>query len=250
MKTGYRIAEVATLAGVSAATLRYYEQIGLLPAAARTSSGYRMYDHSVVDRLAFISRAKQLGCSLEEIADLMIAWDGGECGPIQDRLRRLVADKRAAAEVEIAALRTLSEELRSAADALERHRPVGSCDDECGCLPVIANAATTAVTLGRKPVTANDIPIACTLSPHAAKDRVAEWQCFLDSSISSRSSIAGGIHLFFHASVDVAELMRLAVAEQDCCRFFAFAITVDHRGIGLDILGPTETLEPIFGAMP
>jgi MerR family transcriptional regulator, copper efflux regulator len=41
-KTGYRIAEVATLAGVTAATLRYYEQVGLLPAASRTSSGYRI----------------------------------------------------------------------------------------------------------------------------------------------------------------------------------------------------------------
>jgi MerR family transcriptional regulator, copper efflux regulator len=247
MKTGYRIAELATLAGVSPATLRYYEQIGLLPAASRNSSGYRMYDDSAVDRLAFISRAKQLGCSLEEIADLTIAWDGGECGPIQDRLRRLVADKRAAAEVEIAALRTLSDELSSAAQALERHRPIGSCDEECGCLPVVTNAVTTAVTLGRKPMTADDIPIACTLSPHAAKDRVAEWQRLLHGSVSSRSSVASGLHLSFHASVDATELMRLAVAEQDCCRFFSFAITVDHRGVGLDILGPNENLEPIFG---
>jgi MerR family transcriptional regulator, copper efflux regulator len=250
METGYRIAEVAALAGVSAATLRYYEQIGLLPAASRTSSGYRMYDDSAVDRLAFISRAKQLGCSLEEITDLTIAWEGGECGPIQDRLRELVAQKRADAEVEITALLTLSEELRAAAEALERHRPVGSCDDECGCLPVVATATTTAVTLGRKPVTADDIPVACTLSPAAAKDRVAEWQRLLDGSVASRSSIAGGIHLAFHAAVDVVELMQLAVAEQDCCRFFSFAITVDHRGVGLDIVGPTETLEPLFGATP
>jgi MerR family transcriptional regulator, copper efflux regulator len=250
MKTRYRIAEVAALAGVSAATLRYYEQIGLLPETSRTSSGYRMYDESAVDRLAFISRAKQLGCSLEEIADLTIAWDGGECGSIQDRLRQLVAQKRADAEVEITALRTLSEELRAAAEALERHRPVGSCDDECGCLPVVATATTTAVTLGRKPVTADDVPVSCTLSPAAAKDRVAEWQRLLDGSVASRSSIAGGIQLAFHATVDVVELMQLAVAEQDCCRFFSFAITVDHRGVGLDIVGPTETLEPLFGAMP
>ncbi len=250
MKTGYRIAEVASLAGVSTATLRYYEQIGLLPAASRTSSGYRMYDDAVVDRLAFISRAKQLGCSLDEIADLTIAWDGGECGPIQDRLRRLVGEKRAAAEVEIEALRTLSEELRSAADALERHRPIGSCDDECGCLPVVATATTTVVALGRKPVTGGDIPIACTLSANAAKDRVAEWQRLLDGCVSSRSSVVGGLHLSFHASVDVTELMRLAVAEEDCCRFYSFAITVDHRNIGLDVLGPIETLEPMFGVVP
>lgn len=250
MKTGYRIAQVATLAGVSAATLRYYEQIGLLPAASRTTSGYRMYDEATVDRLAFISRAKQLGCSLEEIADLTIAWEGGECGPVQDRLRRLVGEKRAAAEVEIDALRTLSDELRSAAEALERHRPIGSCDDECGCLQVVATATTTAITLGPKPTTGGNIPIACTLSASDAKDRVDEWQRLLDRYVSSRSAAVGGLHLSFHASVDVTELTRLAVAEQDCCRFFSFAITVDHRGIGLDVLGPIETLEPLFGVVP
>ena len=82
-----RIKEVAERSGFSAPTLRYYEEIGLLPEPARTAAGYRIYDETTVERLAFIARAKQLGCSLEEIADLTMAWDGGRCGPVQDRLR-------------------------------------------------------------------------------------------------------------------------------------------------------------------
>lgn len=245
MKTDYRIAEVASLAGVSAATLRYYEQIGLLPAPPRTSSGYRVYDDSAVDRLAFISRAKQLGCSLEEIADLTLAWDGGECGPIQDRLRGLVASKLEDATAEISSLGTLRNELRAAADALERHRPVGACDDSCGCLPdVVAESTMSPVTFGRK--SAKEVPIACTLSSDDMKQRVADWHRVLAGTMA-RTPLDGGAHLALAATIDVQELTRLVVAEQDCCRFFAFAITVDDRGVGLDIRGPLEALEPIFG---
>jgi MerR family transcriptional regulator, copper efflux regulator len=248
MKTDYRIAEVASRAGVSAATLRYYEQIGLLPAPSRTSSGYRMYDDSTVDRLAFISRAKQLGCSLEEIADLTLAWDGGECGPIQDRLRVLVASKLDDATAEIASLGTLRNELRTAAEALERHRPVGACDDSCGCLAnVVAESTILPVTLDRKPTP--EIPIACTLSSGDMKRRATEWRHLLKAT-TTRKAVEGGVRIAFAVTIDVQELTRLVVAEQDCCRFFAFAITVDERGVGLDIRGPLEALEPIFGVAP
>ena len=70
----YRIAEVADRTGFSTPTLRYYEEIGLLPPAERTPAGYRVYDDRAVARLRFVARAKQLGCSLEEIADLADAW--------------------------------------------------------------------------------------------------------------------------------------------------------------------------------
>ena len=50
-----RIAEVADRSGFSAPTLRYYEQVDLLPAPRRTAAGYRAYDESVLARLAFIA---------------------------------------------------------------------------------------------------------------------------------------------------------------------------------------------------
>jgi MerR family transcriptional regulator, copper efflux regulator len=88
-----RIAEVAERTGFSPATLRYYEQVDLLPPPARTPAGYRSYDESVLDRLAFIARAKGLGCTLEEVAELMPRWDGGRCAPVQAQLRDLAAAK-------------------------------------------------------------------------------------------------------------------------------------------------------------
>src|SRR5829696_2853876 len=134
MSAGLKIKQVADASGFSAATLRYYEQIGLLPEASRTRAGYRIYDQRTLDRLAFIARAKQLGCSLEEIAGLTTAWDGGQCGPIQDQLRQLVAAKIAAAQEQIVELTTFTSDLEQAAVALERHRSEGACDSECGCV--------------------------------------------------------------------------------------------------------------------
>jgi DNA-binding transcriptional MerR regulator len=59
----------------------------VLPPAERTPAGYRLYDDRAIERLTFIARAKQLGCSLEEITDLADAWDSNECAPIKHRLR-------------------------------------------------------------------------------------------------------------------------------------------------------------------
>jgi MerR family copper efflux transcriptional regulator len=255
---GLRIADVARRSGFSAATLRYYEEIGLLPVIPRTDGGYRAYDDRTLERLAFIARAKQLGCTLEEIADLTIAWDGGECGPVQDGLRRLVADKLALAQNEIVALTTLTAELQTAAAALERHRPVGPCDDACGCVAAEADAAATiSVALTAKPHQDAEVPIACTLGPDGLKDRMVEWESLLGDtrallgSAVTRTAFLGGVRLEFGPEGDVHEIARLSVAEQDCCRFFSFAITVDRRGIGLEVTAPDDALpivHSLFGA--
>ena len=67
---------MAHRSGFTPATLRYYEDIGFLAPASRTDAGYRLYDETSLERLRFIARAKQLGCSLDEIAELTTAWDG------------------------------------------------------------------------------------------------------------------------------------------------------------------------------
>ncbi len=68
---GLKISEVAERAGVATSTVRYYERIGLVPSPARTPAGYRAYDDAAEARLLFISRAKRLGLSLEQIAELL-----------------------------------------------------------------------------------------------------------------------------------------------------------------------------------
>ena len=255
MTTGLRIKEVADASGFTAATLRYYEQIGLLPEASRTPAGYRMYDPRTLDRLAFIARAKQLGCSLDEIIGLTTAWDGGQCGPIQDQLRQLVAGKIEAAQHQIAELATFTAELQQAATALERHRPDGACDADCGCVsdpdnpqPVVATIR--AISLSTKPATTGEPAIACTLPPGSMKGRIADWRSLL-AHVERRERIEGGVRNAFDASVPIDELMRLVAAEQDCCHFFEFAITVDTRGVALEVRAPADAqpiVESMFGS--
>jgi DNA-binding transcriptional MerR regulator len=261
MSTALRIAEVADRAGITPATVRYYERIGVLPPAPRASNGYRRFDEHTVERLAFINRAKQLGCTLDEIADLSAAWDGGQCGPIQDRLRAVVADKLTCAKTEIIELVTLTAELRRAAEALERHRPVGACDEQCGCItdPSDAELGEFAIALTTKPADESNTIAACTLSPDRLRDRINTWNELLDDhsglldAATTRVAIEGGVRLEFAPGIDLAELAHLAAAEQDCCRFFNFAITIDHRGIGLDITAPPDAhaaVTALFGAPP
>ena len=62
-----RIGELTERSGVPSTALRYYEQVGLLPAPSRTSSGYRSYDADVLPRLKFIRAAQAVGLSLTDI---------------------------------------------------------------------------------------------------------------------------------------------------------------------------------------
>lgn len=71
------IGKVAAQAGVGIDTVRFYERGGLLRRPRRTAAGYRLYDNDDVARLRFIRRAKSLGFSLEEIAELLALNDGG-----------------------------------------------------------------------------------------------------------------------------------------------------------------------------
>lgn len=254
MSTGLKIKDVADASGFSANTLRYYEQIGVLPKPERTAAGYRIYDQRTLERLAFIARAKQLGCTLEEITGLTTAWDGGQCGPIQDRLRQLVADKITAAQQQLAELMTFTSELQHAAAALERHRPDGPCDTECGCVTGLedsgdADSPIQAVSLSTKPTSSIEPAIACTLATGSMKGRLGDWQTLL-GHVERRQAIDGGIRSVFAASVPIDDLIRLVVAEQDCCQFFQFAITVDSRGVALEVRAPEEAhsiVESMFG---
>jgi MerR family copper efflux transcriptional regulator len=68
------IGAAAKLSGVSAKMVRHYESLGLLPSVGRTDSGYRQYTEPEVHTLRFIKRARELGFSMEEIAELVGLW--------------------------------------------------------------------------------------------------------------------------------------------------------------------------------
>jgi MerR family copper efflux transcriptional regulator len=73
-----KIGELASRSGVSTQTIRYYENIGVLPEAGRKPNGYRNYDDSAVKRLAFIRDAQTSGLSLDEIQLILDMKDAGE----------------------------------------------------------------------------------------------------------------------------------------------------------------------------
>ena len=70
----FNICEAAARSGVSAKMVRHYESLRLLPSVARTEAGYRLYGDREVHTLRFIRRARDLGFSMAEIAQLLKLW--------------------------------------------------------------------------------------------------------------------------------------------------------------------------------
>ena len=82
-----RIGEVALIAGVSIDTVRYYERRRLLPVAARTEGGFRLFTPDTVERVRFIKQAQELGFSLDEIRELLTTGGAKECRRVHDHLK-------------------------------------------------------------------------------------------------------------------------------------------------------------------
>jgi DNA-binding transcriptional MerR regulator len=241
----YSIGEVANRSGFSASALRYYEGIGLVAPATRTPAGYRVYDDDTLSRLGFIDRAKRLGCSLEEITDLVSIWDGQRCGPVQSRFHELVTAKVGDAQRQAAELTAFTADLQRAATQLAGPAVDGPCGDDCACLT--DTPAPVPVLLGAKPA---DPPIACTLGAADVPDRLAEWQSLLGHARDRSRLEDGALRIELGDGLALDDLARLVAAEQRCCAFFAFAITVDHRGLALEVRAPQgaeEIVASLFG---
>jgi len=95
--------QLAQRAQINLETVRFYEQEGLLSPPSRTASGYRIFEESAVNRLAFVKRAKTLGFSLEEIRELLVIHDehADACVEVRDLVQNklvIVRDKKAELE--------------------------------------------------------------------------------------------------------------------------------------------------------
>ena len=118
------IGRLAEAADSDVETIRYYERRGLIPEPPRGRNGYRLYPASAVARLRFIQRAKTLGFSLAEIADLLRLQDANaDRGEVRALTRQKVADL----EQRIADLQRMRGVLAHLEERCSGHGPAESC---------------------------------------------------------------------------------------------------------------------------
>ncbi|MEX2294374.1 MAG: MerR family transcriptional regulator [Acidimicrobiales bacterium] len=146
-----RISELAGRVGVPASTVRYYERIGLLTMPERTESGYRDYAEDDATRLLFITRARRMGLSCEQIAELVPIWQGSNCSGAHERVGQLIAQKKEEIVERVAELSRFSAQLDSVRAALEASAPPPACRTDLSCcVPDAGNAGAELIELGRK----------------------------------------------------------------------------------------------------
>jgi len=153
-----RISELAERVGVPTSTVRYYERIGLLGPPARTGSGYRDYGEDSATLLLFVHRARSMGLSCEQIAELLPVWGGVDCLATHKRVRGLIDDKLAEIARRIVELREFAAALDQVRATLEAAPPPAACRTDLSCCvpsgPVVVpiEFPGKGATAGRRPL--------------------------------------------------------------------------------------------------
>lgn len=136
--------------GVAASTVRYYERIGLVPSPPRSPSGYRSYDDEATARLLFVTRAKRVGLSLEQIAEVLPIWDGVNCAATHEQIARLVDDKKAEVLERMRELQRFADQLDEVRIALEETPPPSACLPDLSCCVPEAEDVPVTVLASRR----------------------------------------------------------------------------------------------------
>ena len=123
------IGQASKASGVSAKMIRYYESVGLIRPASRTDANYRDFGERDVAELSFLKRARSLGFSVDEIAQLLELW--------RDR-GRPSRDVKAIAMRHVADLDARAAELRAMADSLRHLAHACAGDDRPDC-PILTD---------------------------------------------------------------------------------------------------------------
>jgi MerR family mercuric resistance operon transcriptional regulator len=138
-RSGLRIGQVATRAGVSVDTIRYYEKRSLLPRAPRSEGGFRLFAVETIERVQFIKQAQEMGFSLDQIATLLTGGGAGECRKVRDLLQAKVQEIRQRMNALRGFTNTLSRHLRACEEELTRSGTAAKC-------PVIVELGHSAKT--------------------------------------------------------------------------------------------------------
>jgi DNA-binding transcriptional MerR regulator len=132
MERPLTVGQLARATSVPAKTIRYYEQVGVLPVPRRSDAGYRHYSRHDVHRLLFIRRARALGLSLANLKALTAELDSGECLMMRPRLHALVTEQLRTVQ-QIAEFQVLERQLAQVLHRLQTTAPTSHADG-CQCL--------------------------------------------------------------------------------------------------------------------
>jgi len=128
------IGEVAGKSGVPAKTIRYYEDVGLIPPARRTESGYRDYDDRDLATLRFVQRSRSLGFSVKDVGALLALWHDNARASAE--VKALAADHVSEIDRKLAELKSMR---RTLVDLMERCH--GDDRPDCPILDDLARQA-------------------------------------------------------------------------------------------------------------
>jgi DNA-binding transcriptional MerR regulator len=127
ISSALHIGEVALRSGVSVDTVRYYERRKLLPVAARSEGGFRLFWPETVGRVRFIKQAQELGFSLDEIAELLTSGGAEECRRVRDHLKIKLAEVDERIRLIRDFRKTLARHLAACERELSRHKKDAVC---------------------------------------------------------------------------------------------------------------------------
>jgi DNA-binding transcriptional MerR regulator len=127
------IGQAARATGVTPKTIRYYEEVGVLPRTSRSAGGYRQYGDREVERIRFVRRARGLGLSVAQLRELTSALGGDAGARVRPVLRAVVGTQLAAVRRRRAELRLLQRQLEGVRRRLAARAPAPR-DGSCRCL--------------------------------------------------------------------------------------------------------------------
>jgi len=228
---GLRVAALAGRAGVAASTVRFYERAGLLSPARRAENGYRVFDESALEELAFIQRAKAIGMSLEDIAGLVAVWPSGSCQSLQAKMRVHLAGQISAVREQRAGLDAFERQLQTVLSRLSAHDPGPErCGRGCSCetdLELDPDGAPGAE------------PGGSSLGPGALAARTGQWEK-VAAAAATVEHADGSVRLTLPADPDlIATVTGLCLAETACCPPARFLLEVTASQVILTIEAPS-----------
>jgi hypothetical protein len=243
---------------------------------------HTMTSTTTAPQIGFAAEARRLGLAEREVAELVELREAGDCARVQSRMAELVAARLAQVQAELDGLlaaqagaggvgaasgvapiaRSIpltqdAARLQNAASILATPSATGPCTADCACTRAAAvtggvYALPTASGTTIAALTPDGQPIVCTLEEDGGDmtERLGEWQAVL-ARATGREALDDGVAVTFgHDVARTAELARLLAAEYACCSFASYHLTIDGRGVRMEVRTPPEgrdALAALFG---